>query len=93
MKESEDTYRCTARFNTLGVIPSGSKNHLNGPGIVQVAVKVWSDLLDDKGNQVLDETGSPKRTGRYIYAGINIRDDALSRYATARPICATAKMT
>ena len=78
VKESEDTYRCTARFNTLGVIPSGSKNHLNGPGIVQVAVKVWSDLLDDKGNQVLDETGSPKRTGRYIYAGINIRDELIA---------------
>lgn len=78
VKESEDTYRCTARFNTLGVIPSSSKNHLNGSGIVQVAVKVWSDLLDDLGNQVLDEKGNPKRTGRYVYAGINIRDELMA---------------
>ncbi len=78
VKESEDTYRCTARFNTLGVIPSSSKNHLNGSGIVQVAVKVWSDVLDDQGNKVLDEEGNPKRTGRYVYAGINIRDELMA---------------
>lgn len=78
VKESEDTYRCTARFNTLGVIPSSSKNHLNGSGIVQVAVRVWSDVLDDQGNKVLDEEGNPKRTGRYVYAGINIRDELMA---------------
>ena len=78
VKESEDTYRCTARFNTLGVIPSSSKNHLNGSGIVQVAVKVWSDVLDDQGNKVLDEEGNPKRIGRYVYAGINIRDELMA---------------
>lgn len=78
VKESEDTYRCTARFNTLGVIPSSSKNHLNGSGIVQVAVKVWSDVLDSQGNQVLDEKGNPKRIGRYVYAGINIRDELMA---------------
>lgn len=78
VRESEDTYRCTARFNTLGVIPSSSKNHLNGSGIVQVAVKVWSDVLDNRGNQVLDEKGNPQRIGRYVYAGINIRDELMA---------------
>lgn len=78
VKESEDTYRCTARFNTLGVIPSSSKNHLNGSGIVQVAVKVWSDILDNQGKQILDEKGNPKRIGRYVYAGINIRDELMA---------------
>lgn len=78
VKESEDTYRCTARFNTLGVIPSSSKNHLNGSGIVQVAVKVWSDILDNQGKQILDEKGNPKRIGRYAYAGINIRDELMA---------------
>ena len=78
VKESEDIYRCTARFNTLGVIPSSNKNHLNGSGIVQVAVKVWSDVLDNQGNQVLDEKGNPKRIGRYVYAGINIRDELMA---------------
>lgn len=78
VKESEDTYRCTARFNTLGVIPSSSKNHLNGSGIVQMAVKVWSDILDNQGKQILDEKGNPKRIGRYVYAGINIRDELMA---------------
>lgn len=78
VKESEDTYRCTARFNTLGVIPSSSKNRLNGSGIVQVAVKVWSDILDNQGKQILDEKGNPKRIGRYVYAGINIRDELMA---------------
>ena len=48
-----------ARFHTLGVVPSFSPTYLNGPGVIQLAVKAQSA-----------QAGSDK-DGRYVYAGIN----------------------
>lgn len=49
-----------ASFHTLGVVPSYDPNYLNGPGIIQVAVKAVSTNPDSK-----------DKDGRYVYAGIN----------------------
>ena len=53
----ENTYRCVVHFHTLGVIPSAAKGHLNGPGILQVALQVSANRLDASGAPVLDQDG------------------------------------
>ena len=59
--QQEKTYTYIARFHTLGVVPAVDKEHLVGPGVVQVAVKVVPDGTDPE----------QKEKGRYVYAGIN----------------------
>ena len=58
-------------FHTLGVIPSAAKGHLNGPGILQVALQVSTPQLDSSGAPVVDEEGNPVKNSRYIYGAIN----------------------
>lgn len=58
----ENTYRCVVHFHTLGVIPSAAKGHLNGPGILQVALQVSANRLDASGAPVLDQDGKPVKT-------------------------------
>lgn len=50
----------TASFHTLGVVPSFDPSYLNGPGVLQVAVKAVSTSPDNQ-----------NKNGRYVYAGIN----------------------
>ena len=59
ISQSGNQYVYQARFHTLGVLPSFSPTYLNGPGVIQLAVKAQST-----------QTGANK-DGRYIYAGIN----------------------
>lgn len=60
VSQSGNLHVYQARFHTLGVVPSFSPTYLNGPGVLQVAVKAASTSPT---NQNVD--------GRYIYAGIN----------------------
>ena len=71
----EGTYRCVVHFHTLGVIPSAAKGHLNGPGILQVALQVSTPQLDSSGAPVVDEEGNPVKNSRYIYGAINPYDE------------------
>lgn len=71
----ENTYRCVVHFHTLGVIPSAAKGHLNGPGILQVALQVSANRLDASGAPVLDQDGKPVKNSRYIYGAINPYDE------------------
>lgn len=64
IQTSENSYRCTVHFNTLGVIPSASKSLLNGPGIIQIALQVSKEGEDGNG-----------KNSRYIYAAINPYDE------------------
>ncbi len=71
----EGTYRCAVHFHTLGIIPSAAKGHLNGPGILQVALQVSTPQLDAAGAPVLDADGHPVKNSRYIYGAINPYDE------------------
>ena len=71
----EGTYRCAVHFHTLGIIPSAAKGHLNGPGILQVALQVSTTQLDAAGAPVLDADGNPVKNSRYIYGAINPYDE------------------
>ena len=71
----EGTYRCAVHFHTLGIIPSAAKGHLNGPGILQVALQVSTPQLDAAGAPVLDVDGNPVKNSRYIYGAINPYDE------------------
>ncbi|WP_281696118.1 hypothetical protein [Bacteroides clarus] len=71
----EGTYRCAVHFHTLGIIPSAAKGHLNGPGILQVALQVSTPQLDAAGAPVLDADGNHVKNSRYIYGAINPYDE------------------
>ena len=71
----EGTYRCAVHFHTLGIIPSAAKGHLNGPGILQVALQVSTPQLDAAGAPVLDADGNPVKNSRYISGAINPYDE------------------
>ena len=60
ISQSGNLHVYQARFHTLGVVPSFSPTYLNGPGVIQVAVKAASTSADSK-----------NKDGRYVYAGIN----------------------